>query len=82
MKRENILQNHWTNFNQTWNKTFLGEGVLILLKRRATLFSKGRLKRKYINAIKRLFSEPLNQFPPFDKASLGKGNVKMFIFFQ
>ena len=25
MKRENILlQNHWTNFNQTWHKTFLG----------------------------------------------------------
>ena len=27
-----LLQNHWANFNQTWHKSFLGEGNPSLLK--------------------------------------------------
>jgi hypothetical protein len=24
-----LLQNHWANFNQTWHKSFLGEGIQV-----------------------------------------------------
>ena len=37
-----LLQNHWTNFNQTWLKAYLGEGDSSLVKWRAPPFSKGR----------------------------------------
>ena len=37
-----FLQNHWTNFNQTWHKASLDEGDLSLIKWRALPFSKGR----------------------------------------
>jgi hypothetical protein len=29
-----LLQNHWTNFNQTWHRSFLGEGDSSLFKGR------------------------------------------------
>jgi hypothetical protein len=29
---KNLLQNHWANFNQTWNKSSLGEGDSSLFK--------------------------------------------------
>ena len=37
-----LLQNHWANFNQTWQKASLGEGDSSLFKWRAPPFSKGR----------------------------------------
>ena len=37
-----LLQNHWANFNQTWHKTFLGDGDSSLFKWRTPPFSKGR----------------------------------------
>ena len=37
-----LLQNHWTNFNQTWHKASVGEGDSSLFKWRAPPFSKGR----------------------------------------
>ena len=36
-----LLRNYWTNFNQTWHKTSLGEGDSSLLKRRTTSFPRG-----------------------------------------
>ena len=33
-----LLQNHWTNFNQTWHNASLGEEDSSLFKRRAILF--------------------------------------------
>jgi hypothetical protein len=26
---KNLLENHWANFNQTWHKSSLGEGVQV-----------------------------------------------------
>ena len=37
-----LLQNHWSNFSQTWHKTFLGEWNSSLLKWRAIPFLKER----------------------------------------
>ena len=37
-----LLQNHWTNFNQTWHKAFLGEGDSSLFKWSAPPISKWR----------------------------------------
>jgi hypothetical protein len=37
-----LLQNHWANFNQTWNKSSLGGGDSKLFKWRGLPFSKGR----------------------------------------
>ena len=36
-----LLQNHWANFNQTWQKASLGGGDSSLFKWKATPFSKG-----------------------------------------
>ena len=54
-----LLQNHWANFSQTWQKASLGEGNSNFLKWRALLYSKGRLlwnSKKYIDEIKKIFS--------------------------
>ena len=40
-KFENLL-NRWANFNQIWQKLFLGEGKLNLFKLRVTCFLKER----------------------------------------
>ena len=37
-----LLQNHWANINQTWHITSLGKGNFILVKWKATPFSKER----------------------------------------
>ena len=37
-----LLQNHWTNFNQTWHKASLGQGESRMFKWSARRFSKGR----------------------------------------
>ena len=55
-----LLKNHWTNFNQTWHNTFLGEGDSSLFKWRALLLSKGRYitkYRKYICHLEIFFSK-------------------------
>ena len=36
-------QNHWVNFNQTWQKSSLGKGDSDLFKWKVTSFSKERL---------------------------------------
>ena len=36
---KNLLQNHWTNFNQTWHKASLDEGNLKVLRIRTVQFS-------------------------------------------
>ena len=36
-----LLQNHWSNFKQTWHKASLGKGNSSLFKWRATPFPKG-----------------------------------------
>ena len=41
-KFKNLLQNHWTNFNQTWHNSSLGEGNSSLIKWVAPPFFKGR----------------------------------------
>ena len=41
--KQNFLQNHWFNFNQTWLKASLDEEDSTLFKWKATRFSKGRL---------------------------------------
>ena len=33
-----LLENHWANFNQTWQKAFLGEGDSSLFKYRSKHF--------------------------------------------
>ena len=37
-----LLQNHWVNFDQTWQKVSLGEEDFSLFKLRVTPFPKGR----------------------------------------
>jgi hypothetical protein len=32
--KNDFLQNHWVNFNQTWRKSFLGKGDSSLFKER------------------------------------------------
>ena len=46
-----LLQNHWTNFNQTWHNASLGEGDSSLFKWRAQPFSKGRWLRNIKNTL-------------------------------
>ena len=61
-----FLQNHWTNFNQTWHKASLGKGDSSLFKGDA-LFQREIVTKlwKYIDEFKNSSSlEPLSQFQP------------------
>ena len=78
-----LLQNHWTNFNQTWHKASLGEGDSSLFKRRAPPFSKGRNIRNSKNTLTNLKNILMqNHWTNFNqtwhKVSLGKGNSSLF----
>jgi hypothetical protein len=43
---KNLLQNQLTNFNQTWHKSFLGEGDSNLFKRRGINLLQGEIIAK------------------------------------
>jgi hypothetical protein len=43
---KNLLQNHWANFKQTWHKSSMGEGDLILFKKKGIAPLQGEIKAK------------------------------------
>ena len=78
-----LLQNHWTNFNQTWPKASLGEGDSSLFKWRARPFPSGDNYEIAKNTLTKLESLLLqNHWANFNqtwpKASLGKGDSSLF----
>jgi hypothetical protein len=43
---DNLLQNHWANFNQTWNKSFLGGRGFKFLQMKGIAFLEGEVIAK------------------------------------
>ena len=81
-----LLQNHWTNFNQTWHKASLkkGEGNSSLFQRKATRYKQGGDNYEMVKIHCRNFENNLlqNQWANFNqtwhKASLGKRDSILF----
>ena len=77
-----LLQNHWTNFNQTWPKASLGEGNSSLLKWREYVFSKGIDNKwtKKLRNFKIVFSRTTGPISTkLHKASLVYGDLSFYI---
>ena len=75
-----LLQNHWANFNQTWQKASLGEGDSSLFKWRTCPFPRGDNYTNSENTLMKFKNILLqNHWANFNqtwhKASLGKGNL-------
>ena len=83
MKFKNLLQNHWTNFNQTWKQSILWMRIQIGSNEGPIPFSKGddnEIAKIHWRNLKILFSrtagESLNQ--TWHKTFLRDGDSKLF----
>ena len=82
IKKNVLLQNHMTNFNQTGHKAFLGEGNSSLIKWRAQPFSKGRLLGNNKNTLMKFKNLLNNHWANYNQtchsASSGEGYSSLF----